>query len=65
MNKDADSKTVFKFLDSWLLVNRVKTNPMVPLEHNATLAKGSLGVIILQESNIRLSRFLAGLNLFP
>ena len=24
MNKDADSKTVFKFLDAWLLVNREK-----------------------------------------
>jgi len=42
MNKDADSKTIFKFLDDWLLVNRLKTDPTIPLEHNATLAKGPL-----------------------
>jgi len=42
MNKDADSKTVFKFLDACLLVNYVKTDPTFPLAHNATLAKGPL-----------------------
>ena len=40
MNKDTDSKTVFKFLDAWLLVNRVKTDPTVSLANNATLGKG-------------------------
>jgi len=40
MNKDADSKNVFKFVDAWLLVNRVKTDPTIPLAQNATLAKG-------------------------
>jgi len=42
MNKDADSKTVFKFLDAWLLVNSVKTDPTIHLAHNATLVKGPL-----------------------
>jgi len=42
MNKNTDSKTVIKFIDAWLLVNRVKTDPTIPLAHNTTLAKGPL-----------------------
>jgi len=42
MNRDAESKTLFKFLDAYLLVNRVKPNPKVLLAHNETLAEGAL-----------------------
>ena len=39
MNKDAESKTIFKFLDSQLLVNRVKPSPSLVLGHNTALEK--------------------------
>jgi len=42
MNKDAESKTVSKFLDAQLLLSRVKPSPSLLLAHNATLAKGAL-----------------------
>jgi len=42
MNKSADSKTVFKFLDAHLLVRRVRHNPAILLAHNSTLSKGRL-----------------------
>ena len=42
MNKNADSKTAFKFLDAWLFVNRVKSDPRIPLANNDTLVNGPL-----------------------
>jgi len=42
MNNDAEWKTVFKFLDAQLLLNRVKPSPSLLLAHNATLGKGAL-----------------------
>jgi hypothetical protein len=41
LNKDADLKVVFKFLEAQLLVNRIRTNPANPLEHDTTLQAGS------------------------
>ena len=42
MNKDAESKSFFKFIDAYLFVNRVKPKTRVLLAHNETLAKGAL-----------------------
>jgi len=42
MNKDADTKTVFKFLDARLLVNRVRLSQSLLLTHNIALGKGAL-----------------------
>ena len=42
IDKDAESKTVFKFLDAQLLVNRIKPSPSLLLAHNATFAKDAL-----------------------
>ena len=39
MNKDVESKTAFKFLDSQLLVNCVRPNPTILLAHNTALSK--------------------------
>ena len=39
MNKTADSKTNFKFLDVYLLVRRVHTNPAILSAHITTLNK--------------------------
>ena len=43
MNKDAESKTVFKFLDVQLLVHRFKATTLTLLVNNATLGSGALG----------------------
>jgi hypothetical protein len=40
MNKDPDSKTVFKFLDAKLFVNRVKPSPVQLIAHNTALNQG-------------------------
>jgi len=41
MNKDAETKTVFKFLDAQLLVNRVRPSPCLLLAYNNALGKGA------------------------
>ena len=60
MNKDADSKTVFKFLDACLLVNRVKTDPTIPLAQNATVAKDPLARYNLTKVEIKTFTFSSG-----
>jgi len=60
MNKDTDSKTVFKFLDDWLLVNRVKTDPTITTAHNATLAKRPLALYKLTSVELKTSTFSSG-----
>jgi hypothetical protein len=42
MNKDADSKTTFKFLDVQLPPIRVKANPAILSAHNTALIHGFL-----------------------
>ena len=42
MNKSADSKTTFKFLDAYLMVGRVQPNPLIPLAHEMSLAEWAL-----------------------
>jgi len=44
MNKDAETKTVFKYLDAQLLVNRVRPSPSLHLAYNIELGKGSLAL---------------------
>jgi len=42
MNKVAETKTVFKFLDARLLVNRVRHSPSLLLAHNIARGKSAL-----------------------
>jgi len=42
MNKDAETKTVFKFLDAQLLVKRVRSSTSLLLAHNIALGKEAL-----------------------
>jgi hypothetical protein len=42
MNKDADSKVEFNFLDAQLLVNRVTRNSAYLVAHNTNLQAGGL-----------------------
>jgi len=40
MNKDKESKVIFKYTDAHLLVKRVRPNPAILASHNQTLSKG-------------------------
>jgi hypothetical protein len=40
MNRDAASKTVFKFLDDKLFVNRIRPSPAQLIAHNTALSQG-------------------------
>jgi len=42
MNKVAEKKTVFKFLDAQLFVNRIRPTTSLLLAHNIALGKGAL-----------------------
>jgi len=62
MSKDAETKTVFIFLDAQLSVNRVRASPSLLLALNIDLGRGahtSYNLIGVEES---LSRFLAERN---
>ena len=61
MNKSFDSKTVFKFLDSQLLVRRVRPNPAIMVAHTATLSnRGSLARYNLTKVELKTFTFAAG-----
>jgi len=57
MNKDAESKTYFKFIDAYLLVNRVKPNTRFVSAHNETLVKGVLEKYNLTRVELKTSTF--------
>jgi len=42
LNKGEDTKTVFKFLDAQILVNRVRSSPSLLLAQIIALVKGAL-----------------------
>jgi len=60
MNKDAQSKTFFKYIDASLLVNRVKPNTKVLFAHNETLAKGALARYNLTRVELKTFTFSSG-----
>jgi len=60
MNKNADSKTAFKFLDAWLFVNRVKSDPRIPLANNDTLVNGPLAGYNLTRFELKNFTFSSG-----
>jgi len=60
MSKDADSKTTFKFLDPQLLVKRVKTDRVTPLDHVDTLNTGALASYNMTRFELKTFTFSAG-----
>ena len=42
MNKPADSKSTFKFLEAYLMVRRVQPNPLILSAHERALTDGAL-----------------------
>jgi hypothetical protein len=60
MNKDADSKVTFKFLDAKLLVHRVMSNPAILFAHNIALREGGIARLLKTKSvNIGIKKPLA------
>jgi hypothetical protein len=57
MNKDADSKVEFEFLDAQLLVNRVRPISAYLLAHNTTTGRGTRD-LLLDESRTQDIHFL-------
>jgi len=59
MNKDAESKTIFQFLDAQLWVKRVRPNPTIPLAHKAVLDKGGVARFNMTRVELKSFTFLA------
>ena len=47
MNKSADTKITFKFLDAHLMVRRVQPNPLILSAHETALAEGALARYVM------------------
>jgi len=60
INKEADSKTTFKLLDAQLLEKRVKTDPVTPLAHVATLNTGAIASYKMTRVELKTFTFSAG-----
>jgi len=60
MNKDAETKTVFKFLDARLLVNRVRRSPSLLFAHNIALGKGALARYNMTRVELKSFTFSSG-----
>jgi len=60
MNKYAETKTVFKFLDAQLLVNRVRPSPLLLLAHNIALGKGALARYNLTRVEVKSFTYSSG-----
>ena len=59
MNKSADTKTTFKFLDAYLLVRRVQPNPAILEAHEKALEKGALARYIMTRVDLKTFTFSA------
>jgi len=57
---DAETKTVFKFLDAQLLVNRVRPSPSLLLAQNIALGKGALARYNLTRVELKTFTFSTG-----
>jgi len=60
MNKDEETKTVFKFLDAQHLVNHVRLSPSLLLAHNIALGTGALARYNLTSVEMKSFTFSSG-----
>jgi hypothetical protein len=60
MNKDSDSKIIFKFLDAQLLVKRVKPNPAYLMAQNTALVAGAFAKYNLTGVEVQSFTFASG-----
>ena len=62
MNKTADTKTIFKFLDDYLMVRRLQPNHLILSAEETALERGPSRGITWRVSTLRLLNFRPGLN---
>jgi hypothetical protein len=60
MNKDADSKVVFKFMDAQLLVKRVKPNPACLVAYTKALQAGPIAKYNLSGVEVKTFTYISG-----
>ena len=60
MNKDADSKIIFKFLDAQLLLKRVRPNPAYLVAHNTALQTCAIAKFNLTSVELKTFTFSGG-----
>ena len=60
MNKYADSKVIFKFLDAQLLVKRVRKKPAYLVAHNTALQAGAIAKYKLTRVELKSNTFSSG-----
>ena len=60
MNKDADSKVIFKFLDTQLLVKRVRPKRAYLGAHNTALQAGAIAKYNLTMGKLKFYTFCCG-----
>jgi len=60
MNKTADTKTTFKFLDAYLMVRRVQPNPLILSAHETEVQKGALARYNMTRFEINTFTFSVG-----
>jgi len=60
MNKSADTKTTFKFLDAYLLVKRVQPNPVIMSAQEKALERGALARYNMTRVDLKSFTFSAG-----
>jgi hypothetical protein len=60
MNKSADTKTSFKFLDAYLMVRRVKPNPVILEAQEYALERGALARYNMTRVDLKTFTFSAG-----
>ena len=65
MNKDADTKKVFKFLNAQILVNRVRCSPSLLLAHKIALEKGAVASYNLTSVELKAFTFSSEAQLLP
>jgi hypothetical protein len=65
MNKDAESKTVFQFLDAQLWVKRIRPNPRIPLTHNTVVSKGGVARYNMTRVELKSFTFSSGSQSLP
>jgi len=60
MNKSADTKTTFKFLDAYVMVRRVKPNPVILEAQESALEREALARYNMTSVDLKTFTFSAG-----
>ena len=65
MNKDAESKTVFQFLDAQFLVNRVRPSPTILVAHEKAFSHNAIARYNVRRVELKTFTFSIGTQFLP